>query len=54
MFCLWDELGDENVVVDCVANTTANDTDGQGEGRNCGNEILIELISTVDLLLLQW
>lgn len=33
----------EYVVVDCVADTAANDTNGQSKGRNCAYKILFKL-----------
>jgi hypothetical protein len=40
-----DEFGNEDVVVDCVANATTDDSDGKGQGRNCGDQILAMCVS---------
>lgn len=47
MRCRRNKLGDEDVVVDRVANPTTNDTNRQGQRRNGGNKVLyISAIST--------
>lgn len=40
MLCVGDEFGDEDVVVNCVADAAADDADGEGEGGDGGDEVL--------------
>ena len=48
MLRVGNEFVDEDIVVGCVANGTADDTNGEGKGRDGGNEILLWSVLAID------